>query len=148
MMRQESPTHMCTDALPRIALVAGTIALSFVGLAAAAGLGASANRLPTDSPVVRQETVLDHVSPARDSVGPSPTRFAWTAVKGADNYAMGIWSEADVLVWRADGVKGTSVSVPAGLTFPPGTYFWTISALRGTEQIADSGIAAFVVREP
>jgi hypothetical protein len=28
----------------------------------------------------------------------------------------------------------------------PGTYFWTISALRGGEEITASGLSAFVVR--
>ena len=28
----------------------------------------------------------------------------------------------------------------------PGTYFWSISALREDNQIAESGLAAFVVR--
>jgi len=28
----------------------------------------------------------------------------------------------------------------------PGTYFWSVSALRNGEELADSGLSAFVVR--
>src|SRR5262245_18505644 len=31
--------------------------------------------------------VIDHLSPARDSMGSAPTRFSWTAIEGADRYA-------------------------------------------------------------
>jgi hypothetical protein len=88
---------------------------------------------------------LDHVMPARDSQGSSPTRFEWTAVPGADSYSIGIWNEIDMLIWRKDQIPGTSF-VPTDLRLDPGTYFWTISALKDGEEIAASGLSAFVVR--
>ena len=89
---------------------------------------------------------LEHLVPARDSVGIAPARFAWTAVDGADGYAIGIWNEVDVLVWRDDHVPSNSVARPEDLRLEPGTYFWSVSALREGREIADSGLAAFVVR--
>ncbi len=89
---------------------------------------------------------VDHVAPARDSIGPAPTRFEWTAIDGADMYAIGIWNEVDQLIWRQDNVPSTSVTLPEGVRLEPGTYFWTVSALREGSQIAESGLAAFVVR--
>ena len=89
---------------------------------------------------------VDHVSPARDSVGPAPTRFAWTAIEGANLYAIGIWNEVDVLIWRQDNIASTSVTLPDTVQLEPGTYFWAVSALREGSQIAESGLAAFVVR--
>lgn len=89
---------------------------------------------------------VDHILPARDSIGAAPTRFTWTAIDGADLYAIGIWNEVDVLVWRQDNITSTSVTLPDEVRLEPGTYFWAVSALREGSQIAESGLAAFVVR--
>ena len=88
---------------------------------------------------------LDHVMPARDSQGSQPTRFEWTPVAQADSYSIGIWNEVDMLIWRQDGIP-TNYFVPTDLRLEPGTYFWTISALRQGEEITASGLSAFVVR--
>jgi hypothetical protein len=89
---------------------------------------------------------LDHVSPPRDSVGSAPKTFTWTAVQGADSYSIGIWNEVDMLVWRQNGIATTSVARPDDVAAEPGTYFWSVSALRNGEELADSGLSAFVVR--
>ena len=89
---------------------------------------------------------LDHLIPARDSQGNLPSRFEWTAVPGADSYSVGIWNEVDTLIWRLDHIPTNSFTSPADLRLDPGTYFWTISALREGEEITTSGLAAFVVR--
>lgn len=94
----------------------------------------------------RAQTV-DHLLPARDSIGSAPTRFSWTAIDGADSYAIGVWSEVDVLIWRQNNIPATSVTRPDDVRFEPGTYFWSVSALREGRQIGESGLAAFVVRE-
>ncbi|MGC4082250.1 MAG: hypothetical protein QM736_09130 [Vicinamibacterales bacterium] len=88
---------------------------------------------------------LDHLIPARDSQGSLPTRFEWTAVPGADTYSIGIWNEIDMLIWRHDQITTNTFS-PTDLRLDPGTYFWTISALKDGEEIAASGLSAFVVR--
>ena len=89
---------------------------------------------------------LDHVMPARDSVGSAPKTFSWTTVTGADSYSIGIWNEVDVLIWRQNGIPTTSVTRPDDVPLEPGTYFWSVSALRNGEELADSGLSAFVVR--
>lgn len=88
---------------------------------------------------------LDHIIPARDSQGSLPTRFEWTAVPGADSYSVGIWNEVDMLIWRVNNITTNSL-VPTDLRLEPGTYFWTISAIRDGDEIAASGLSAFVVR--
>ena len=90
---------------------------------------------------------LDHLMPARDSQGSLPKRFEWTAVPGAEEYSIGIWNEIDMLVWRHDSIT-TNSFVPTDLELAPGTYFWTISAVKGGDEIASSGLSAFVVRPP
>jgi len=89
---------------------------------------------------------LDHVSPARDSIGSAPKMFSWTAVPGADSYSIGVWNEIDMLVWRQNDIPATSVTRPDDVALEPGTYFWSVSALRNGEELADSGLSAFVVR--
>ena len=116
-------------------------------IAAATACTPSAARngdLPAQNPARGRN--VDHILPARDSIGAAPTRFTWTAIDGADLYAIGIWNEVDVLVWRQDNIPSTSVTLPADVHLEPGTYFWAVSALREGSQIAESGLAAFVVR--
>ena len=101
------------------------------------------------TPAAQQEiTTIDHVVPARDSVGPAPKVFRWTEAKGADSYSIGVWNEVDRLIWRQDHITGTTTERPTELELEAGTYFWTVAALSGDRQIADSGLAAFVVRTP
>jgi hypothetical protein len=89
--------------------------------------------------------VIQHEEPRRDFVGGRPTRFRWSAIAGADRYAIGLWNEADRLLWRRDDLTETSVDWPAELYADPGTYFWSVSALENGREIAKSGMAAFVV---
>jgi hypothetical protein len=89
---------------------------------------------------------LDHVMPARDSVGSAPKTFSWTVVQGADSYSIGVWNEVDVLVWRQNNIPTNSVNRPDDVPLEPGTYFWSVSALQDGEEVADSGLSAFVVR--
>ncbi|MEQ1729496.1 MAG: hypothetical protein ABL982_14065 [Vicinamibacterales bacterium] len=90
---------------------------------------------------------LDHLIPARDSQGSLPTRFEWTPVPGAETYSIGVWNEVDMLIWRKDQIP-TNSYVPTDLRLEPGTYFWTISAIRGGEEMTASGLSAFVIRPP
>lgn len=92
-----------------------------------------------------KRVVIEHLVPRRDSSGPMPKRFEWTPVNGADHYAMGVWSEVDVLVWRSGEVTTPFVDVPKDVALDSGTYFWSITALRDGRPIADSGNAAFIV---
>jgi hypothetical protein len=94
-----------------------------------------------------KDITIDHVTPRRDFVGPEPARFVWTPVEGADSYSIGVWNEVDVLMWRLNNIPQASVERPPQVHFEAGTYFWSIVALRNGEQIADSGLAAFVVKD-
>lgn len=89
---------------------------------------------------------LDHLIPSRDSQGSVPKLFEWTAVPGADSYSIGVWNEVDMLLWRQDRIATNSYDSSQTLRLEPGTYFWAVSALREGEEIAASGLSAFVVR--
>jgi len=96
----------------------------------------------------RQEPVVDPLVPAPDSVGPAPKNFSWRPVPGAAFYAVGVWNESDALVWRMDDITATSTPIPDDFMFEPGTYFWSVVAIRDGQQIATSGHTAFVVTIP
>ena len=106
------------------------------------GAGAVARQIQGSAQAPR----LDHVIPSRDSQGSVPRLFEWTAVPGADSYSLGIWNEVDMLIWRQDRIETNSFDSSQSLRLEPGTYFWAISALREGEEIASSGLSAFVVR--
>ena len=88
---------------------------------------------------------LDHIAPPRDSIGATPKYFEWTAVEGADRYALGILNEIDTLVWRHDDIRATSIDWPPELKLEFGTYMWSVTALRGDVALAESGRSAFVI---
>lgn len=121
-----------------------------LGAVAAIGLACTSSpdaRESQPTPEVEQRLPnIDHVSPARDSVGEKPKRFEWTAAAGADRYAIGVWDDVDRLMWRSDRVQGTSVMFPDDVELGFGTYFWSVTALRDGQPVAESGRSAFVVR--
>lgn len=103
----------------------------------------------TEAPPVEVEQripTINHITPARDSVGAKPTKFEWTPAEGADRYAIGVWDDVDRLVWRQDKVQGTSVALPDDIDLGFGTYFWAVTALRDGRPVAETGRSAFVVR--
>ena len=95
-----------------------------------------------------QVATIDHVTPAVDFIGRAPSRFVWTAIAGADSYSIGVWNEVDQIIWRQDHIAGTSVDRPEDVPLDPGTYLWSVSALREGQLIAESGLAHFVVKNP
>jgi hypothetical protein len=59
---------------------------------------------------------------------------------------MGIWNDADRMLFRADRIPGTSYSPPKDFELEAGTYFWTVTAVRDGQELASSGLSAFMVR--
>lgn len=120
-------------------------ALIAVVLASLACAGA-ADRPETQSSAVTasSQDAVQHVSPARDSVGPQPKAFEWTAVSGAEGYALLLVNEVDMEIWEVT-IQSTSVDLPTGLILESGTYYWAVGAFRGGHQVAYSGRSAFVV---
>jgi hypothetical protein len=92
--------------------------------------------------------VIDPVTPGRDSVGPAPKQFEWTAIKDADHYEIEVLTDIDMEVFSHGDVRGTKLLMPEGVTLTPGTYFWRVGAVRGGRLVGDSGRTAFVVRDP
>ena len=118
--------------------------LALIGLACAPG--ESGEPPPAEAAAITTQPI-DHVVPKRDFVGPAPTRLEWTLVEGADRYDVTVMTEIDSVVFRHAGARTTSLEWPSEIRLEPGTYFWRVVALRGNHVVADSGRAAFVVRE-
>ena len=105
--------------------------------APASGVAASA----TAAPAVQN---IDHLVPARDSVGAQPKKFEWTPIPGAEGYAFLLVNEIDIEIFETT-VQATTLDVPKELVLDSGTYFWAVGAFKGGHQVAYSGRAAFVV---
>lgn len=99
-------------------------------------------------PAIIQSTLIEHVMPSRDYVGRPTPRFEWTAVAGVETYGVTIENEVEVEMFNQQNISGTSVPWPKEFRLEPGTYFWRIVGMKGGRMIADSGRAAFVLREP
>ena len=125
-----------------------SVAIS-IAAAVVVSLACTSNEAREAEPPVEVEQripTINHVAPARDSVGAQPTRFEWTAAEDADRYAIGVWDDVDRLMWRKDNVPGTSVTMPAEVELGFGTYFWSVIALKDGRPVAETGRSAFVVR--
>jgi hypothetical protein len=139
-------TRLATHA-PRV--LAGSLLTAAMFVACAAPSRAERDATPPASGAATVQTkdpkVIDHIRPRRDSVGPLPDRFEWTAAPAADSYTIGLWDDVDRLRWRQEGIKETSIARPEDVDLEAGTYFWMVVALRGGQQIAESGRSAFLV---
>ena len=94
-----------------------------------------------------QKIQIEHVTPRPDFVGKLPTVLEWTAAAGVDTYSVTVENEIEMPMLEQDGITTTSLPWPKELKLDPGTYFWRIVGRRGDRSIADSGRAAFLVRE-
>jgi hypothetical protein len=94
-----------------------------------------------------QTLQIEHVTPRRDFVGKLPTVLEWTAAEGVDSYAVSVENEIEIPVFDQDGITGTSTPWPKDFRIEPGTYYWRIVGLKNDRVVADSGRAAFVVRD-
>ena len=90
---------------------------------------------------------IEHVTPKRDFVGAAPLRLQWTAADGVDSYTVTVMNEVDAVLLDYKGADGTSIEWPKEVRLEPGTYFWRVVGVRDGRPVADSGRAAFVVRE-
>ena len=117
------------------------ILFASVACAQASEAPASASAAPR---AARVEQEIEHLAPARDSVGAQPKKFEWTAVPGAEGYAFLLVNEIDIEIWETT-VQATSLEVPKELVLDSGTYYWAVGAFRGGRQVAYSGRSAFVV---
>lgn len=128
--------------IPTTAVLVVLVALS--GTACSADPGTPVASAAEQAPEARLPDI-DHLAPAPDSVGATPTRFEWSLLEGADGYLVRVWNEADTQVFRQAGIRDTSFSWPADTRLEFGTYFWSVVALRDDRPVAESGLAAFVV---
>ena len=135
--------------LLRLARLRRAVRLLFVvfSVACMSREGTPAAAAPAEEAKI-QTIEIEHVTPRPDYVGPTPTKFEWTAADGADSYAVSVENEIEIGVFDQSGITGTSTPWPAGIKVEPGTYFWRIVGLKAGRVIADSGRAAFVVHEP
>ena len=126
-----------------------TFRYSLAVVAIVFGLACTKTAVQADSPQAAQGPgVIDPITPGRDSVGPAPKRFEWTAIKDADHYEIELLTDIDMEVFSHGDVRGTVLPMPEGVTLAPGTYFWRVGAVRGGRLVGDSGRTAFVVRDP
>jgi hypothetical protein len=129
--------------LPALALIA--LACTASSDTATAGSASAPATLAVSQEA--QPPVIDHLTPRRDAVGPTPRRYSWTAIKDAEYYAMAIWNDVDVLIYRRNDLEAPFVDWPPDVKLEQGTYFWSVAAFRGGRAIAESGRAAFVVMD-
>jgi hypothetical protein len=119
------------------------VALFCFAALACNGVSQAAAGAPAVAPI--QMDTIEHVTPRRDYVGPHPTTLEWTAVAGAESYAVTVENEIELVMLEKEGLTTTSMPWPKEVHLEPGTYFWRITALKGNRILADSGRAAFVV---
>ncbi len=133
-------------ALARPACICAVCIIGGAGLAACRADSGTVAAAPAATEAAIED--IKHLYPAPDSVGPQPSHFSWSPVKEADSYTFRIWNEADVRVVSETGLVQTEIDFPAENQMPAGTYFWAVVGMRDDLPVAESGLAAFVVRQP
>jgi hypothetical protein len=126
--------------------IRAAVLLSLISFTACSTAGPP-NTPPAASGSETRTGLIDHLEPARDSTGRMPQRFRWTPVPGGARYEIAVWNEIDVLMWRAGDLREPTVARPADIVLEPGTYFWSVVAIRGDRLVAESGRSAFVVTD-
>ena len=124
------------------------LVLVLLSLACAPSANAPEAPAPKAEVALIQHIQIEHVMPRRDFVGPTPAMLEWTAAEGVDSYAVSVENEIELPIFDQDGIKTTSVPWPKEVRVEPGTYLWRIVGIKANKVVADSGRAAFVVREP
>ena len=71
--------------------------------------------------------------------------FRWTAVDGADGYRMKITSGDGRVVWESELLKTAEAHLPSTVSIEPESYFWTVTALKGTAPLVTSAQSKFTV---
>ena len=123
------------------------LAVAVLAISLACVRGSAPEAAPADQTVTVNRKHIEHLVPRRDFVGPTPTRFEWTPVDGVESYSVSVETEIEIPIFEQDGIKETTVTLPAGTKLEPGTYFWRVVGVNGDRNVADSGRAAFVVLE-
>ena len=116
----------------------------FASVACAQASEAPVSGVEAAATAAPQPQNIDHLAPARDSVGAQPKKFEWTAVPGAEGYAFLLVNEIDIEIFETTQ-QATTLDVPTELVLDSGTYYWAVGAFKGGHQVAYSGRAAFVV---
>jgi hypothetical protein len=120
------------------------IGLAAASLACAGSAPGDADTSNQAAPALIAQQVIEHVSPKRDAVGPTPSRFEWSPVDGADSYTFSLHNEIG-LVATSENLPAPALDWPAENRLSPGTYFWIVTAIRDRRAVAGSGRSAFVV---
>jgi hypothetical protein len=130
----------------------------FSSLAAAAAavvvIGAAVwmqNREPSIDTKGTTQTVyrtsrLEAIAPAGD-VAAAPRSLQWTAVPEATSYTVQLFEVDRTVLWKGE-TQAAAVALPAEVVarFAPGkTLLWEVTARRGTEVLATSGMQRFRV---
>jgi hypothetical protein len=109
------------------------------------------NREPSLDTQISGETIyrtsrLEALAPLGD-VAEAPHDLRWTAVAGANGYTVRVLEVDQTLLWSAETPAAT-IALPADVIarFAPGkTLFWAVTAHRGANVIATSGMQRFRV---
>lgn len=67
--------------------------------------------------------------------------FAWSPVREADAYRVQVNAADGQVIWESPLVTASEVRVPAGVTIPPGTHFWHVTALHAGELLGTSPLS-------
>lgn len=134
---------------------------SFFVLAASAALVVTAAcGGPSEAPATLEPTVAPAEAPAAPDAAPALTLiepaagsssghvayFRWSPVEGADGYRMRLNATTDGrLIWESPVLEATEAELPNTVALEPEGYVWQVTALKGTDTVAESAPSRFAV---
>lgn len=127
----------------------GTVATAALFFTVACGGSPASAPAATSAPGAQSQpkapslTLIEPISGA--SAGHIDT-FSWSAVEGADGYRLNLTAATDGrVVWQSPVVTTTETRLPPTVALEPESYFWQVTALRGTTEIVASAPSRFAV---
>jgi hypothetical protein len=120
------------------------LVLNLVACGGSSSTGATAGPQSASSGTTAAPTITLTEPPSGTFAGHFDS-FRWTPVEGADGYRMKITSGDGRVIWESEMLKTAEAHLPSSVSIEPESYFWTVTALKGTSTLVTSAQSKFTV---
>lgn len=102
---------------------------------------------PGEAPAAQgASTAVTLIEPAPGSSSGHVAYFRWSPVDGADGYRMRLTATTDGrLIWESPVLTTPEAELPNTVALEPEGYAWQVTALKGSDTVAESAPSRFAV---
>ena len=127
-------------------LFSSVLAVLIFGFVACGGSSSSAPASAAQSPASGGAApVITLTDPPSGAFAGHIDSFRWSPVDGADGYRVKITSGDGRVIWESEMLKTAEAHLPSSVSIEPESYFWQVTALKGTSTLVTSAQSKFTV---